>query len=233
MCCEFDDGLPSGSGDCCFKFTHSCTCGYHKYVYHLIGHDQEIPGDWNCDFCGRDWLETSSQIDAGRHGSSISEPVDDLYHNRHAPSEVNSTVVAINAEIIRYFAAHPEKIYGLSPRRFEELVADILKDFGFDVKLSPETRDGGKDIYAYIRNQVCSMLMFVECKKYLPDHHVGIDAVQRLYGVQQSQSANKSMIVTTSFFTRPAIEEARGYKSLMSLRDYNDLKSWLAKYIEP
>ena len=236
--CEFDDGLPSASGDACFVFTHSCDCGYRQSASHIVGHDQESRLDWMCDFCERDWLETSFQIDAARRGSPVVEsprqaqdpPVEKLYQASPPQELVYSTILDANRELKRYLAAHPDKLYDLDPRKFEVLVADILKDFGFDVELTPATRDGGKDIYAYIRSQVCSMLMFVECKRYAPDHPVGIDIVQRLYGVQTSHLANKSMIVTTSFFTRPAAEEARRYESLMDLRDYNDLKTWLAKY---
>ena len=110
------------------------------------------------------------------------------------------------------------------------LIADILKDFGFDVEITSATRDGGKDIYAYLRNQIGSFLMYVECKRWHPPKHVGIEVVQRLYGVQQIDGVNKSMIVTTSFFTKPAIEECRRYKNLLDLKDYNDLKEWLKSY---
>jgi len=151
-------------------------------------------------------------------------------------SEINNktrlTVVTINDEIKRYLALHPEKIYSLNPRKFEELIADIIHDLGFDVELTPTTRDGGVDIYAYIRTKVCNFLVFVECKKWAPNNHVGLDIVQRLFGVQQIGQANKSMIITTSFFTEPAIKEAKRYNGMMDLRDFNALKDWLLKYKE-
>lgn len=106
-----------------------------------------------------------------------------------------------------------------------------MKDFGFEIELTPATRDGGRDILAYIRNSVCTFLTFIECKRYAPNRPVGIEIVQRLYGVQQSHQANKSMIVTTSYFTKPAQEERRRYETLMELKDYNEIKLWLGKYI--
>lgn len=197
----------------------------NRYVW--LGGDvvsvSAIDGENEIELYHRDKLSDEPKVEEG---------VDDLYRNSRAVPEVVGIVININTEIKRYLAAHPEKLYGLSPRKFEELVADMLKDFGWDVELTPTTRDGGKDIYAYIRNQVCRILMFVECKKYSPERQVGIDAVQRLYGVQQSHKANKSMVVTTSFFTDPAIKEAKRYDALMDLRDYNDLKNWLSNYIE-
>ncbi len=159
---------------------------------------------------------------------------EEIFENKSENQEIAPLVVDINDEIKQYFAKHPEKLYDLSSRKFEQLIADILCDFGFDVELTPATRDGGKDIYAYIKNEVCSFLMFVECKKWSPSKHVGIEVVQRLYGVQQSSKANKSMIITTSFFTKPAIEESKNYEALMTLNDYDDLKKWLEQYeMEP
>ena len=92
------------------------------------------------------------------------------------------------------------------------------------------TRDGGVDIYAFVRHAVASFLMVVECKRWAPDKAVGIEVVQRLYGVQQSKSASKSLIVTTSYFSSPALEQCREYRGLMELRDFEDLKTWLDRY---
>lgn len=131
-------------------------------------------------------------------------------------------------EIRRYLAKHPEKLYDLNPRRFEELIAEILKDFGFDTELTRATRDGGRDIYAYVRNAVTSFLMFVECKRWAQHRTVGIDVVQRLHGAAKAGGAHKAMIVTTSFFTLPAKQERSKIANEMDLADYDKLKGWLA-----
>jgi len=155
-----------------------------------------------------------------------------IYDSIANADDIGPSVVLINDEIRRYLAAHPEKVYDLTPRKFEELVADILHDLGFGVELTQATRDGGVDIYAYIKTAVCDFLVFVECKRWSPDRHVGLDVVQRLYGVQQIGHANKSMIITTSFFTEPAIQEVNRYQGMMTLRDYNHLKRWLVAYTD-
>lgn len=157
-----------------------------------------------------------------------------LYEAR-GPSEradetVGHLVVDINQEILRFLATHPEKLYDLTPRRFEELIAAILEDLGLEVELTQATRDGGVDIYAFVRHEVASFLMVVECKRWAPNKAVGIEVVQRLYGVQQSKAASKSLIVTTSFFSSPAREQCREYRDLMELRDFEDLKVWLNRY---
>ncbi len=136
----------------------------------------------------------------------------------------------VNEELLKYLSKHPEFIYKLSPRKFEEVVAEILKDFGFDVKLTPQTRDGGKDILAYFKNEVTSFLTFVECKRYAPDRPVGVDIVRNVYGVQKIHKANKSLIVTTSHFTQPAMKEQELISRELELKDHLSIKEWLSNY---
>lgn len=45
-------------------------------------------------------------------------------------------VTDINTELKRYLNKHPEKLYDLSPRKFEELIASILEDLCFEVELT-------------------------------------------------------------------------------------------------
>lgn len=184
---------------------------------------------------GRQFLERlnnsrrDNQIgDDGLTNSQDQPNADKLYDAEHS-----ILVTEISLDIKKYLAKHPEKLYQLSPRKFEELIADILKDFGMDTELTKATRDGGRDIYAYVRNAVTSFLIFVECKRYAPDNRVGIDIVQRMYGTTLAGGAHKGMIVTTSFFTAPAIQEAGKISSEMELKDYNHLKLWLNTYTNP
>lgn len=136
----------------------------------------------------------------------------------------------INTELKQYFNEHPERLYDLSPRKFEELIASILEDLGFDVELTQATRDGGSDIIAYIRNAVCEYLTLVECKKYAADHKVGVGVIREVSGVHHLKRASKSLIVTTSFFSKDAIKEAQAIEHQLQLKDYEDIKNWLRQY---
>lgn len=155
---------------------------------------------------------------------------DDEEHVIGAPETFSETIINVNRELLAYLAHHPNRIHDLTSRQFEELVADILKDFGFDVELTRATRDGGKDILAYISNEVVSFLTFIECKKYSPEHKVGVDVIRQVYGVQRIYRAHKSIIVTTSSFTAPAISERNLIENEMDLKGYDDLKKWLSRY---
>jgi len=139
-------------------------------------------------------------------------------------------VADINEELKCYFSRNPLKMYDLSPRKFEELIASIMEDMGFDVELTQATRDGGSDIIAYVKNAVCEYLTLVECKKYAPDNKVGVGIVREVTGVHHIKNATKSIIVTTSFFTPDAIKEAAAFKNNIDLKNYDDVKQWLLQY---
>lgn len=139
-------------------------------------------------------------------------------------------VEEINDKLLRYLSNDPQLIYGLSSRKFEELVARLLTDHGFEVKLTPATRDGGYDVLATFNTAATSFVALVECKKYSPDHRVGVEVVRGLYGVTEMNGANQGLVITSSFFTRGAVEEKTRIGNKMELKDYNALVDWLSPY---
>ena len=101
---------------------------------------------------------------------------------------------------------------------------------GFEVELTQATRDGGRDIIAHVRNAVCSYLTHIECKRYAADNKVGVGIIREVIGVHHIRNATKSIIVTTSFFSRDAIKEAERMENRLDLKDFTDVKAWLQSY---
>jgi len=137
--------------------------------------------------------------------------------------------------LIDYLKRSPQDIHLIDPREFEEVIAEIFRDKGFNVALTPRTNDGGKDVIAIEKNDLgIETKYFIECKKHSPSNKVGVDIVRSLYGVQNSRnSANKSIIATTSTFTSGArrfVEEETRSRWDMSLKDYSDVTSWIHGY---
>lgn len=139
-------------------------------------------------------------------------------------------VADIDEEIKKYFKKHPDRLYDLSPRKFEELIASILTDLGFDVELTKATRDGGRDIIASIKNQVSNFLAYVECKRYSAENKIGVGIIREVLGVHYIRKPSKSIIVTTSFFSKDARKESSTVENQLDLKDFNDIKGWLEKY---
>ena len=54
----------------------------------------------------------------------------------------------ISDALLRQVSENPLLLYEMPPRRFEELVAELLERAGYTVTLTPQTRDGGKDMHA-------------------------------------------------------------------------------------
>jgi HJR/Mrr/RecB family endonuclease len=139
-------------------------------------------------------------------------------------------VIDINEELVRYFARHPEEMRDMNPRKFEELVAELFKDKGYEMELTPRSKDGGLDIRAYSKSSLGSFLTLVECKRYAEKQRVGVQIVRQLYGVVNMQNATSGLIVTTSFFTKNAKSEQQTIKHRMDLHDFEELKDMLASY---
>jgi HJR/Mrr/RecB family endonuclease len=159
--------------------------------------------------------------------------VEVLYEEDKTPetaAQSTADLIIVDDEMIRYFKSHPKEMYSLDPRRFEELVAAILKDLGYSVELTALGADGGVDIFATQKSGIGELLVIVDCKRYAPDKHVGVGIVRALYGISEQIRANMALLATTSFFTQPAKEFQRAVKNRLSLKDYNDLVSWLDSY---
>lgn len=125
--------------------------------------------------------------------------------------------------LISEIAKCPEIMRSLDNRQFEELIAELLIRRGFEITLTPPSRDGGRDILAISNTQFGTNLYLVECKRYKHGNPVGVKDVRALYGVVTDERATKGIIVTSSTFTKPAREFAGRNKYKLSLQDYDDL----------
>ena len=126
-------------------------------------------------------------------------------------------------------AYHKDLMYDLNPRIFEEIVAQLFEDRGFEVALTPATRDNGKDVIAtkYFNQDPC--VFYIECKRFDKGYKVGNSIVDRLLGVQAREKANKVILVTTSSFTLAARMNAKTMGTLIGLVDGEQLFSLICE----
>jgi len=134
------------------------------------------------------------------------------------------------ATVISTFARQPNLMYELGPRKFEELVAELLNRDGAEVTLTPPSRDGGRDIFAWLDTPLGKALYLIECKRYGPANPVGVEIVRSVYGVVAEERATAGLIVTTSSFTKGAIAFRERVPNQLSLRAYSDLAGWLRRH---
>ena len=145
-------------------------------------------------------------------------------------SEVRPQIILVNDTLIERLRRQPHGIYKLPPRKFEELVADLLVDLGYEVELTPATHDGGKDILAQIATPHGKLLCLVEAKKYRADRPVGVALVRQLYGTLIDADATSAMLVTTSYFSREAKIFQHRHKYRLTLHDYGNVVHWIRGY---
>jgi HJR/Mrr/RecB family endonuclease len=132
-------------------------------------------------------------------------------------------------ELISMISRQPEFMKQLEPYKFEELIAELLKRMGFEVKHTKKTRDGGYDLLAIGHTPLGPHRIGVECKRYT-ENKVGVDMVRNIYAVKMLKNFNQAMIVTTSSFSKDAYLEIKNLKSEILLKDHRDIKEWCADY---
>jgi len=132
---------------------------------------------------------------------------------------------------VRALAARPELMYELHPRKFEELMAELYRRQGFEVELTPATRDGGVDLYVVSPGPGRHLLTVVDAKRYAPDHKVGVGVVRSLYGVVEEKRASAGIVATTSFFSKDAQRFQEKVPFRVDLQDYLALQAMLRRAV--
>ena len=108
-------------------------------------------------------------------------------------------------ELIDKIYSDRRELLHLSHREFESFVADLWSRFGFEVELTKQTRDGGRDVIA-IRRAEAQIRFLIECKRWSPNQRVGVQVVRQLFAVKADERATKAILATTSYFTKDAKE---------------------------
>lgn len=103
------------------------------------------------------------------------------------------------------------KIMGKNPEFFESLVMDLLEKMGYgkDIadpsELTSKTRDNGID--GIIRQDKLGFdKIYVQAKRWAKNQTVGSQDIQQFMGALIGKGASKGLFITTSSFSKPAIE---------------------------
>lgn len=173
-------------------------------------------------------------------GAEQDELEEDLERLAAAPEELAAArnieglsvqVSEINAELIEWLEKHPEKMRELPPRKFEELIAELFKNRGCEVQLTPQTRDGGFDIFLTIPTPFGTHFGIVECKRNAARRKIDVAIVERfIHTVREKMKANVGFIAATTTFSPDAMKEAAVYKHQLRLLDFAKIKEMVSQY---
>ena len=182
-----------------------------------------------------DFLSDNREVEEFFSGLSVADAEEELYESQDHIDPENSSILKIdleeiNDELIKYLALHPQVMRELDPRKFEILIAEIMKDKGYDVELTPRSKDGGRDILVMQRNDIGEALTLIECKRHSEKNTVGVGIVRGLYGVVCAENATRGMVATTSFFTKDAKAFRDKVKYRLGLADFDVLRGMLSQF---
>lgn len=134
-------------------------------------------------------------------------------------------------ELVKELAVTPERLKTIDRRTFEQLIAFLFEGFGYEVELTQQTRDGGRDIIA-VKKVELSTKYLIECKRPDPGNVVGVRPVRELYGVKSDEGASKAVLATTTHFSKDAKVFMERHRWELELRDYDGIIDWITQYLQ-
>jgi HJR/Mrr/RecB family endonuclease len=186
------------------------------------------------NICSIDFVSKSLFDNFGKYGEEIIFDIDSIINSisfdeyfENIISEVPEVIKDLTEEMMFQISNNPDLIYNIDPFVFEEFIAKILTKFKMQVQLQKKTRDKGIDIIAFKDDFYTKNYYIFECKRYTPPKKVGLDIVQRLYGVKQWKHANKAFLVTSTLLTKDATEFCEQHCFDLQIVDYQELLKWL------
>jgi hypothetical protein len=92
----------------------------------------------------------------------------------------------------------------MTPKQFEDAIAELFRSLGYEVRQTPYTNDGGKDAIAWKDGRT----YLIECKRYEQSRQIGRRDVQIFLAAMHDEKADAGFYVNTGIFTKSAIEYA-------------------------
>jgi len=114
-------------------------------------------------------------------------------------------IAVIRARWIEDLSAGTGALFRLSPRDLELLAAALYRSLGYDVQVTPPSRDGGRDVIAARQTVGQREVVNIECKTHASP--VGVQYVRQLRGVVERHCVNRGVLITIGTFTRGARRE--------------------------
>lgn len=96
----------------------------------------------------------------------------------------------------------------LDPDTFEELIASLWQAMGYDVTRVGGPGDQGVDVIARL-NRGIPLTIHIQAKCYAPRTRVGVREIREYSSLLLAHQADTVVVICTSGFTEPALEEAR------------------------
>lgn len=112
----------------------------------------------------------------------------------------------VSKAYIEKIAANPDFLLNLEWRELEKTLAEIFEGLAFKVKLTPPSKDGGKDLILEIVKEGTKLSYIVEVKHWRSMQKVGQSNVKDFIRVVCNEKREKGIFLSTFGFTENAFE---------------------------
>jgi len=180
-------------------------CIYCRAAYTVLadvrGQDPSFPHQEQysgvCPRCGF-WFD--DHVYYGGHGAAVS-----FTRARLRRLDINDADVGLD-ELGAHLRRHFGDVHVIASNRFEQLVGDVFRHMGYNVRFTQSSHDGGYDLVLLDGSGRGPVI--VECKRYAEHRPVRVGVVREVMGVQLVTGVRRAKVVTTSRFTYAAQDTA-------------------------
>ncbi len=155
--------------------------------------------------------------------ATIAETPDEALRSAHA-----AITAALAADLL-------DRVRRATPAFFEKLIVELLLAMGYGGTSEGAGRalgqSGDDGVDGVIDQDPLGVdQIFVQAKRYAEGNNIGAGAIRDFYGALSLKKAHKGIFVTTSGFSQPAIDTARGLGSRIVLIDGLQLARLMIRY---
>ncbi len=121
-------------------------------------------------------------------------------------SDYEEIIKIVSKTFIEKIAENPQFLDKLEWRKMEETLAELFEGLAFKVKLTPPSKDGGKDLILEMIKEGTSISYIVEVKHWRSRQKVGQNNIKEFVKVICNEKREKGLFLSTYGFTKNAFE---------------------------
>lgn len=135
-----------------------------------------------------------------------SQRIRNRFETESDSKDIEVLIYNLSTKFAKIIANNPDQLYKLEWRDIERMMAAIFDGLGFDVTLTPPSKDGGKDLIleCLVENKYKSYI--VEIKHWKAGSRVGYKAIKEFINVVVNEKRESGLYLSTSGYCSNAFE---------------------------
>lgn len=126
--------------------------------------------------------------------------------NERIHSQIIAAITNLSKQLARLIASDPSGLQDLEWRDMERMLAEVFQGLGFDVTLTPSSKDGGKDLILECIVQGDKQSYVVEVKHWRSGQHVGKRYISDFINVVANENRDGGLYLATYGYSGNAFE---------------------------